>query len=327
MKHGFRTLRHVSCVMLIPVSLCAQNELKPGGCVRSGAVFERDVAGNRLMLKDRTGFVGSVEIPREIAIWKLQVAEGGKVSSTPVRIKFEEISTNDLVCVEGAKVTVVPRTELERAQREFALNWQSNSVFGSILTIDQASRKIMVMPLAAQNPPPPTEITLPAEVLFRTYPTTAMRIGDASSVRFEDLQSGEKVYIRGRRLPGTPTMDATLVIKGGMRALVGVLLEAAASKVRIREYGTGSTLDISIPSTLAYRTSAELTNSSGAVRLDESGLAVINVADLKAGDTVLVVGNVDYDSKSGTGLGVVAQFGYFGTSPNDGDQKVTWILK
>src|SRR5688572_11446416 len=133
----FRLSMKNGCWLLIPVSLCAQNELKPGGCIRSGAVFERDVPGNTLMLKDRTGYVGSVEIPREIAIWKLQVAEGGKVSSTPVRIKFEEISTNDLVCVEGAKVTVVPRTELERAQREFALKWQSNSVYGSILTMDK----------------------------------------------------------------------------------------------------------------------------------------------------------------------------------------------
>ncbi|HYI96743.1 MAG TPA: hypothetical protein VEX68_24595 [Bryobacteraceae bacterium] len=315
------------CWLLIPLSLCAQNELKPGGCVNSGAVFERDVAGRTVMLKDRTGYVGSVELPPEIAIWKLQVVEGGKVSSTPVRIKFDEISANDLVCVERAKVTVVPRTELERAQRESALNWQSNSVFGSIHTIDSASRKIVVMPLAAQNPPPPTEINLPAEVLLRTYPSTAMRIGDASPVRFEDLQAGERVYIRGRRAPGAATLDATLLIKGGMRAITGALVEAGAAKVRLREYGTGHTLDISIPSTRAYRTSAELTYSSGAIRLDETALSIINVADLKAGDTVLVVGTVDYDTKSGTGLGVIAQFGYFGTSPNDGDQQITWILK
>ena len=334
MKHGFRTLSHVSCVILIPVGLYAQNELKPGGCVRSGAVSSREVAGRTVMLKDRTGFLASIELPPEIAIWKLQMADGGRVSSTPVRIKFDEISTGDLVCVEGdanantfSKVTVVPRTELERAQREFALNWQSNSVYGSILTMDKASRKVMVMPLASQNPPPPTEITLPAETVFRTYPSTAMRIGDAGPIRVDDLQVGDKVYIRGRRSPGTQMLEASLLIQGGMRAVVAALLEVEASKVRVQEYGTGRTLDIAVPSTRAYRTMAELTNSSGGVRLDESALSTITLADLKAGDTVLVVGTVDYESNRGTALGVVAQFGYFGTSPNDGDQQVTWILK
>ena len=54
---------------------------------------------------------------------------------------------------------------------------------------------------------------------------------------------------------------------------------------------------------------------------------MIRVSDLQAGDTVLVVGTTDYNSNTGTGLGVVAHFGHFGTSPGDGGQQITWILK
>ena len=237
------------------------------------------------------------------------------------------MSKGNIDAKQVSKATVVPRGELERVQRDFALKWQSDSVFGSILTIDPAARKLTVMPMVAQNSPPPTEINLTADTVFRTYPSTAMRINDASPIRFEDLQTGDRVYLRGRRASATPILDANLLIKGGMRAILGTLLESGASKVRIREYGTGRTLDISIPSTLAYRTMAELTDASGAVKLDESKLAMIRVSDLQAGDTVLVVGTTDYNSNTGTGLGVVAHFGYFGTSPGDGGQQITWILK
>jgi hypothetical protein len=323
-------------LLILAFGSYAQNEPnKSAGCAKGGAVFGIDPLGRTLMLKDRTGYLTSIELPSELPIWKLQMTEAGQVSSTPVRMKFEEILTNDLVCIEGdidakklSKATVVPRGELEQSQRNFALKWQSESVFGSILTIDAASRKLTVMPMVAQSSPSPTEINLPAEVLFRTYPSTAMRINDAGPIRFEDLQTGDRVYIRGRRMSGTPILDANLVIKGGMRAILGTLLEVGGAQVRIREYGTGRTLAMSIPSTLAYRTTAELKDTSGAVKLDESRLAMIRVSDLQIGDTVLVVGTTDDNSNTGNGLGVVAHFGYFGSSPIDGGgQQITWILK
>jgi hypothetical protein len=325
----------ICCVVLMPLALHAQNEpSRPSGCAQGGAVFGRELIGHTLMLKDRTGYLTSVELPPQIAIWKVHMSGAGEASSTPIRATFDDIHTNDLVCIEGdreakkySKLTIIPRVNLERAQREFALNWQASSVFGYIATIDPATRKINVVPFVPQTPPAPTEITFATNILFRTYPPTALRINDASQIRFEDLQVGDRVYIRGHRVAGTAMLEATLVVKGGMRALIGTLLEAGAAKVRIREYGTGKTLDISIPSTLVYRTAAELTNSSGAVKLDESGLATISAADIQAGDTVLVVGSTDYSSNSGTGLGVIAQFGYFGTSPTDGAERITWILK
>ncbi len=333
-------MQRLICAVLIAFSLFVQNmpaqntPAKPGGCAKGGAVFGIDQLGRALMLKDRTGYLSTTELPKDIPIWKLQLAEGGTVSSTPVQMKFEDVRTNDLVCIEGdsagqslSKVTVVPRTEAERAQRDFAMKWQSNSVFGSIVTIDAAAGKITVNPLVAQSTPPPTEIRLSGDVVYRTYPSTAMRINDASPIRLEDLQTGQTVYIRGERSPGDPVLRANLLIKGGMRGIVGTFLEVSSSKIRMREFGTGRTLDIHIPSTLAYRTMAELTTVSGAVRLDESRLAIIQFSDLQPGDTVLVIGTTDYDKNTGTGLGVVTHFGYFGTIPNDSGHQVSWIFK
>ena len=102
MTNGCWPFRCACCVLLFSFTLAAQNDsTKSGGCARGGAVFGLDPLGRTLMIKDRTGYLTSIEFPADLPIWKLQMGEGGKVSSTPTRMKFEEILTNDLVCVEG----------------------------------------------------------------------------------------------------------------------------------------------------------------------------------------------------------------------------------
>jgi hypothetical protein len=237
------------------------------------------------------------------------------------------------VCIEGdpgdksfTRISVVARSDSQRAQREVALQWQSNSVFGSILLIDRDARKMVVSPQITQNPPPPTQISLPPDVQYRSYPTTALRIGDATSIAFEDLQQGEIVYVRGKGVAGNPNLEATVVLKGGMRGILGTLLEVSGSTVHLQEFGTGRKLSIAIPSSMAYRTTRELTKAGGMIRFDESRLATVQFSDLQPGDTVLVLGSTNYDTNTGTGLGIISQFGHFGSVPTDAGPQLSWFL-
>jgi hypothetical protein len=118
--------------------------------------------------------------------------------------------------------------------------------FGLILLIDREARKMVVNPQITQNPPPPTQIDLPPDVQYRSYPTTALRIGDTTSIAFENLQQGEIVYVPGKGVAGNPNLQATLVLKGGMRGILGTLLEVSGSNVRLQEFGTGRNLSIAI---------------------------------------------------------------------------------
>jgi hypothetical protein len=300
------------------------------GCSVVGIVFNIDLQRRSLMLKDKTGFIAKIDVPAQVEIAKLGV---GDAASRPGRIAFADIHQDDLVCIEGNpgnkpfnRMSVVTRSDSQRAQRDVALQWQSNSVFGSILYIDREARKMVVSPQIAQNPPAPTQIHLTPDVQYRSYPITALRIGDATPIAFEDLQQGEAVYVRGKGTAGDPNLQATLVLKGGIRAILGTLLEVSGSNVRLQEFGTGRDLSIAIPSSRAYRTTRELTNSGGTIRLDESKLAAIQFSDLKAGDTVLVLGSTNFNTNMGTGLGIISQFGHFGSVPGDTGNQLSWFL-
>jgi hypothetical protein len=300
------------------------------GCAVVGIVFDIDVQRRSLMLKDKTGFIAKIDVPAQVQVAKISA---GDAASKPGRITFEEIHQNDLVCIEGdpgdksfTRISVVARSDSQSAQREAALKWQSNSVFGSILFIDREARKMVVSPQITQNPPPPTQINLPPDVQYRSYPMTALRIGDATSIAFEDLQQGETVYVRGKGVAGDPNLQASLVLKGGMRGILGTLLEVSGSNVRLQEFGTGRNLSIAIPSSMAYRTTRELTKTGGTIRFDESKLATVQFSDLQPGDTVLVLGSTNYDTNTGTGLGIISQFGHFGSVPTDTGHQLSWFL-
>ena len=300
------------------------------GCAVVGIVFDIDLQRRSLMLKDKTGFIGKVDVPAQVEVSKLGVGDG---ASRPGRITFADIHQNDLVCIEGdpgdksfTRISVVARSDSQRAQREVALRWQSSSVFGSILLIDRETRKMVVSPQITQNPPAPTQINLPPDVQYRSYPPTALRIGDATAIAFEDLQQGDTVYVRGKGGDGDPNLQAALVLKGGMRGILGTLLEVSGSNVRLQEFGTGRDLSIAIPSTMAYRTTRELTKAGGTIRFDESKLAAVQFSDLQPGDTVLVLGSTNYNTNTGTGLGIISQFGHFGSVPTDTGHQLSWFL-
>jgi hypothetical protein len=329
MRNCLRRLLLVFCLSgcCLHTTIAAQER---SGCAVVGIVFDIDLQRRSLMLKDKTGFIGKVDVPAQVEVSKLGV---GDAASRPGRITFADIHQNDLVCIEGdpgdkqfTRISVVARSDSQRAQREVALLWQSSSVFGSILLIDRETRKMVVSPQIMHYPPPPTQINLPPDVQYRSYPPTALRIADASPIAFEDLQQGDTVYVRGKGGAGEPNLQAALVLKGGMRAILGTLLEVNGSSVRLQEFGTGRDLSIAIPSSMAYRTTRELTKAGGTIKFDESKLAMVRFSDLQPGDTVLVLGSTNSNTNTWTGLGIISQFGHFGSVPTDTGHQLSWFL-
>lgn len=314
-----------ACCLRTPIA--AQER---SGCAVVGIVFDLDLQRRSLMLKDKTGFIAKIDVPAQVEIAKLGV---GDAASRPGPIALSDVHQNDLVCIEGNpgdnsfnRISVVTRSDSQRAQRSVALQWQSSSVFGQILFLDRESHTMVVNPQIPQDPPPPTRILLSQDVEYRSYPITALRIADATPIAFEDLQLGDAVYVRGKGAPGDPNLQATLVVKGGMRGILGTLREVSGSNVRVQEFGTGRDLLIAIPSSMAFRTTRELTRSGGTTRLDESKLAAIQFSDLKPGDTVLVLGSTDFNTNNGKGLGIISQFGHFGSVPGDTGNQLSWFL-
>jgi hypothetical protein len=194
--------------------------------------------------------------------------------------------------------------------------------------MDLGQRILVIAPLPPTVDQSPVRIVVPNSARLKTGLPDAKRITDAAPFQFEDLKVGETVYVRGSRKDAGRKFEASLVLKGGYRGILGALVEVRAldSALLIQEFGTGRSLRLKVTSGELYRTTEKLTNPT---RLEtESGVVLVPIefADLQVGDAVLIVGKTSGDGTEGDGLVAVTRFGTFGVLPQDPDNRISWLL-
>jgi hypothetical protein len=144
-----------------------------------------------------------------------------------------------------------------------------------------------------------------------------------------DLQVGDQIFVRGTRDVADPAITAALVLKGGYRAILGTLIDVQplTSMIKVKEYGTGRKLSISLPGGEVFRTTESITQ---ATRVDPGAgimLAPAGYADLEKGDAIVVVGRINDQTSEGEGLAVITKFGTFGVVPRSADDRIVWFIR
>jgi hypothetical protein len=298
-------------------------------CKLYGPIFGVDPLGGTLLIKDAGGYLKNVKLPSASAISKLPVTAGGSVTT----ISPSDLNTGDLVCVHGdsdtaPRLSVVLRTDMHRAQSEFLVAWQRDSLYGTLASIDVGGRTFVVKPLPSSTDDTPVRVSLPSSVKLRTASADARRITESTSFVLEDLKAGEPVYVRGARPANGSEMAASLVLKGGYRAILGTLVEIKvfSSTLRIREFGTGETLSIKMTPGETYRTTEDLTQWMRVETASGVVLAPVGLADLSSGDAILVIGKAGAGVSEWEGLVAVTKFGTFGVVPQDPQGRVSWLM-
>jgi hypothetical protein len=308
----------------------AAGEEPPGRCKMVGAIFSVDPLGEMLILKNDRGYLGNVMLPASVAITRLPVTAAGSAT----RIRPADLNAGDLVCVHGGgdgpvQLSVVSRADVHRAQAAFIAEWHRNSIYGILKSTDVTGRKFVVTPLApATAGDTPVEVSVPESVLLRAALPDARRMGESTSFHLEDLRPGEPVYVRGVRSGDGLQITASLVLKGGYRAILGALVEVkiADSVLRITEFGTGRMLSMKMAPGQVYRTTENLTDPMKVYAATGAVLTPVGLADLQTGDAILIVGIAADGKSEGNGLFAVTRFGTFGVLPQDSGGRVSWLI-
>ncbi len=164
---------------------------------------------------------------------------------------------------------------------------------------------------------------------FRKFGDNATRISDASPIQYEDLQVGDKVYVRGSHPDGDPVWRASLVVKGGVRGILGTILsvDTVQSSLKLREFGSGRKFNVSLPAGEVYKASDSPADPVPVNTLSGVPLVAIALGDLTPGDAVLAVGSANTSSEKVLGLGIITKFGNFGVAPLDSGNKLSWFFE
>ena len=327
-------MQKISLVALAVLSMLpafAQSGTQAPGCAKVGSVFSIDPVGNVLLLKEGGGYIDDISFTPKTVFTKLAIGETGSA----VHVSARDVQVGDFLCIEAqdghdaARIAYVPHADAARAQLEFLVQWQSNSTFGIIESMGTNGRGFVVSPALAESGGIPVRVLVGDNVRFRKFGDNATRIGDASPIQYEDLQVGDKVYVRGTHAAGDPVWHATLVVKGGVRGILGTILsvDTVQSTLRLREFGSGRKFNVNLPAGEVYKASDAPTDPVPVNTLSGVPLVPIALSDLMPGDAVLVVGSANTSSEKVLGLGVVTKFGNFGVGPLDSGSKMSWFLE
>jgi hypothetical protein len=319
---------HVIVVSLASAGLALAQNAKPA-CGVTGSIFGIDPISNMLLIKDGGGYFKNAKLSPTTKFTKLAVSQGG----SPSQMRVTELNVGDLVCVQNdgeaaRQVSVVPRADVHRAQLAFVAQWQRDSVFGTVSSIDIAKRSLVVAPAPPSVEKGPVQVSLPPTARFRMAPPTARRIVDAVSFQIEDLKAGDSVYIRGSRPAGEQVMLGTLVLKGGYRAIVGTLTEVKVldGVLQVHEFGSGRMLRVKVTPNEVYRTTETLTDPMRVQTQSGIVLVPVSLADLQTGDAIMIIGRATPENPDGEGLAAITKFGTLGVLPNDPPDRMTWFL-
>jgi hypothetical protein len=322
-------------MICLPVVLSALASLSlgaepSGSCKTVGAIFSIDPFGEMLLLKNSRGYFENVTLPPNVAIAGLPVTPAGSIT----RIRPADLNAGDLVCVHGGgngpvQLSVASRADVHRAQAAFIAEWYRNSVFGMVKSADVAGRKLVVAPLAPSTvDDTPVQVSVPESVLLRAALPDARRMGESTTFHLEDLRPGEPVYVRGVRSADRSHIAASVILKGGYRAILGALIEVkvADSVLRINEFGTGRMLSMKMTPGQVYRTTENLTDPMKVRAATGAVLTPVGLADLQTGDAILIVGTSADGKSEGVGLFAVTRFGTFGVLPQDSGDRISWLI-
>jgi hypothetical protein len=226
----------------------------------------------------------------------------------------------------AASLIAMKRADISHAHEEQSLDWQRRGVSGIVASVDPSTREIVLRPVAGQAEP---RIVLTPSTVVRRYAPDSTAFEDTQASTFTEIHPGDQVRARGAKSADGTMVTAEEVVSGSFQDITGVVVtaDATAGTLTIRDSATKQPLTLVIAKSTQVRrlpagsegagqrdqehhgaTGAPGTGSSAGTAGSPAGeraggraggrngfasvlqrAPVISIADLKKGDTVLVV--------------------------------------
>lgn len=266
------------------------------GCQRAGQVFGWDLLEHTLTLKSDSGHYSSFRYDDSTTFTTADA------TFRPDELGIlEGLNIDDRLCVEAfradkqetaSRVRVMFRSQIDAQYKRELVRWQSESLFGTVKSLDAGNHKITVSVSAS----PDVSVDAAGPVGFWILPTAADDPADAIRGSWETLATGDAIYVRGARLAGTQITQARLIVSGGFRSFSGAVesMEPLTSLVRLRDFHSGRSRPVHFDFMPIYTVGR--TTAPGA---PDRRLYPVTVGDLKKGDSVLILGR---ENKQGDGI-------------------------
>ena len=306
--------------VLLLAALCAPAAGQ--SCQVNGQIFGIDTVEHTLIIKTDSGEMVNVTYDRSTVF--LHVAKGPSHPEGAPPIQPDQLNVGDRLCVQlssdkrtATSVMATLRGDIDtRAEPELAA-WQAQSIFGVVTAIDPKRRQLTVTLSRSRTN---VQVDASGDVAYGMLPAGSLDLRTVAPIIWEKLAQGDAVYARGETKNGT--MRAALIISGGFRSLAGRVqsMDALNEWIEIGDIASGRSLKVRVRLGDLYLMGKPA--NTGA-----RPFSLIEFADLKPGDPVLVLAFDNGQSDLVQALAMIAGFSWSGIVPVEPDPTMRWIFE
>ncbi len=242
----------VAGLALLLTSVAWGQAAAPAATSVVGTVTKIDATAKSMTVKTDAGQEYSVTMEGKVTIRKIPAGETD-ISKTAI-IQIGDISVNDRVQAKGkednktiaaATIFVMARSDVNKTQDAQRADWDKRGVTGPVTAVTADSLTIAVRSLTGVKP---LVIALAPNAVVRRYAPDSVNFGDATVSTLPEVKVGDEVRARGDKSPDGSKMTAEEIVAGTFKTIAGVILSinAASGEMQVRNVDTKKAVTVRV---------------------------------------------------------------------------------
>jgi hypothetical protein len=285
------------------------SELKPD----TRQVIVTTAAGSQVIvtLGDRTVYMrippGEKSKDKFIKIAPTDFAVGDSVFSRG-RMTDDRKSMPALEFYVMSKGDIAEKKERERSE------WSKRGIAGTVSALNAETKEITVDARTPEGPKPIVVATT-GETKFRRYAADSVRFSDAQPGAFADVKVGDQLRALGTKSADGARFTPEEIVTGSFQTITGTITEIDAEKKEIKIKEQPVTIAVTKDSAMRKLTPEMVTalttpgKASGDLQEMFDQLPAFTLAELKAGDAIVISSTKGTDPARVTAIAVVSGVG------------------
>jgi len=255
----------------------------------------------------------------------MRIPPGEKTKDKFIKIAPTDFTTGDSVFARGrmsddrksmpalefyvmSKGDIAEKKERERSE------WSKRGIAGTVSALNAETKEITVDARTPEGPKPIVVATT-GETKFRRYAPDSVRFSDAQPGTFADLKVGDQLRALGTKSADGSRFTPEEIVTGSFQTISGTITEIDAEKKEIKIKEQPVTIAITKDSSMRKLTPETVTalttpgKAGGDLQEKFAQLPAFTLAELKAGDSIIISSTKGTDPARVTAIAVVSGVG------------------
>jgi hypothetical protein len=222
--------------------------------------------------------------------------------------------TDDRKSMPALEFYVMSKGDIAEKKERERSEWSKRGIAGTVSALNAETKEITVDARTPEGPKPIVVATT-GETKFRRYAADSVRFSDAQPGAFADVKVGDQLRALGTKSADGARFTPEEIVTGSFQTITGTITEIDAEKKEIKIKEQPVTIAVTKDSSLRKLTPEMVTalttpgKASGDLQEMFDQLPAFTLAELKAGDAIVISSTKGTDPARVTAIAVVSGVG------------------